>query len=47
MSHLKSEPENRDLFHDHSAVRSFFHFRKIAGFVPGTILVGTLTLPGN
>ncbi len=38
---------NRDLFHDHPAVRSFFHFQKIAGFVLGTILVGTLTLLGN
>jgi hypothetical protein len=38
---------NRDLFHDHPGVRSFFHFQKIAGFVLGTILVGTLTLLGN
>ncbi|MFN7596979.1 MAG: hypothetical protein ACK5PT_09585, partial [Cereibacter sp.] len=38
---------NRDLFHDHPGVRSFFHFQKIAGFVLGTSLVGTLTLLGN
>lgn len=41
---IPASPEHASVVFEHSLLRNFFHFQKVAGFVLATVLVGALTL---